>query len=110
MTDFIKFDTQRKQINPKLANRVYSSQSAASKEKSPKSPANDLALQIAIDEINALHHVHVPQPGTSQGNEEGYTTVTRNKKKKGSSNFHYPTDRILADAEKLLDSEDQMQQ
>ena len=107
MTDFIKFDTQRKQINPKLANRVYSSQSAASKERNPKSPANDLILQIAIDEINALH---VPQPGTSQGNEEGYTTVTRNKKKKGSSHFHYPTDRILADAEKLLDSEDQMQQ
>ena len=111
MTDFIKFDTQKKkQIDPKLANRIYSSQSAAFKEKSLKSPANDLALQIAIDEINSLHHAQVPQPGTSQGNEEGYTTVNRNKKKKGSSNFHYPTDNILADAEKLLDNEDHMQQ
>ena len=102
MTDFIKFDTQKKQFK---ASNVYSSQPAASKEKSPANE-NDL-LQRAIDEISSLH---VPQPGTSQGKEDSFTTVTRNKKKKGSSNFHYPTDRILADAEKLLDSEDQMQQ
>ena len=105
LSDFIKFDTQKVHFNPKKTSNVYSSQPPAAKE---KSSANDTdLLQKAIDEISYLH---VPQPGTSQVEEGSFTTVTRGKKKIGSSTFVYPTDRILAEAEKLLDSEDQMQQ
>ena len=51
------------------------------------------------------------QPGTSQEQEGGFTTVRRGRRKRNE--FLYPSEKEMTEAEKLLDTpegEDQMQE